>query len=169
VRREGCSIRGEVFLQERHEQITSCDAEPDGWREKGVPEHLVEMAGAALRLSERAGLRPIARWVHMLGFRGHFVTKSRGFSTTLGELRAARAAYRAERDEPAGPDEDSTLVVAAWEYIGSGYLNPGDVLLAAGVEASIRTGREALRDARRLQERLLVPPARQLDDQPRCS
>jgi hypothetical protein len=91
----------------------------------------------------------------MLGFRGHFVTKSRGYSTTLGELRAARTAYRAERDEPTGPDEDededSTLVVAAWEYIGSGYLNPGDVLLAAGVEASIRTGREALRDARRLQ------------------
>jgi len=37
-----------------HEQITSRDAEPDGWREKGVPEHLVEMAGAALLLSERA-------------------------------------------------------------------------------------------------------------------
>jgi hypothetical protein len=31
-----------------------------------------------------------------------------------------------------------------WEYLGSGYLNPGDVLLAAGVEASIRVGREAL-------------------------
>jgi hypothetical protein len=30
--------------------------------------------------------------VHMLGFRGHFVTKSRSYSTTLGELRAARDA-----------------------------------------------------------------------------
>jgi transcriptional regulator with XRE-family HTH domain len=28
----------------------------------------------------------------MLGFRGHFVTKSRSYSTTLGELRAAREA-----------------------------------------------------------------------------
>jgi hypothetical protein len=81
-----------------HEQITSRDAEPDSWREKGVPEHLVEMAGAALRLSERSGLRLLARWLHMLGFRGHFVTKSRGYSTTLGELRAARAAYRAEQN-----------------------------------------------------------------------
>jgi hypothetical protein len=36
----------------------------------------------------------------MLGFRGHFVTKSRGYSTTLGELRAARAAYRARQDKP---------------------------------------------------------------------
>jgi hypothetical protein len=32
--------------------------------------------------------------------------------------------------------------------IGSGYLNPGDVLLAAGVEASIRVAREALLDLR---------------------
>jgi len=37
-------------------------------------------------------------------------------------------------------------VLAAWEYIGSGYLNPGDALLAAGVEVSIRVAREALHD-----------------------
>jgi hypothetical protein len=30
----------------------------------------------------------------------------------------------------------------------SGYLNPGDVLLAAGVEASLRVAREALLDLR---------------------
>jgi hypothetical protein len=133
-----------------HEQITSRNAEPDGWRDKGVPEHLIEMAAAALRLSERSGLRRIARWLHMLGFRGHFVTKSRGYSTTLGELRAARAAYRAGQNEQAAePDDDSIPVLAAWEYVGSGYLNPGDVLLAAGVEASLRAGREALLDLRR--------------------
>ena len=33
-------------------------------------------------------------------------------------------------------------------YVGSGYLNPGDVLLAAGVEASLRAAREALLDLR---------------------
>jgi hypothetical protein len=133
-----------------HEQITSRDAEPDGWRDRGVPEHLIEMAAAALRLSERSGLRRIARWLHMLGFRGHFVTKSRGYSTTLGELRAARAAYRARQNEPAGEAEnDSTPVLAVWEYLGSGYLNPGDVLLAASVEASLRAAREALLDMRR--------------------
>jgi hypothetical protein len=134
-----------------HEQITGRDDEPDGWSAKGVPEHLVEMAAAALRVSERSGLRRIARWVHMLGFRGHFVTKSRGYSTTLGELRAARAAYRAAQNEPAAepePEADSTPVLAAWEYVGSGYLSPGDVLLAAGVEASLRAGREALHDLR---------------------
>jgi hypothetical protein len=123
---------------------------PDRLRDNGVPEQLVQMAVAALRLAERPGLGGLGRWVHMLGFRGHFVTKSRGYSTTLGALRADRAAYRADRDEQcaAGDDEDSTPVVAAWQYLGCGYLNPGDVLLAAGVEASIRIAREALHDLR---------------------
>jgi len=84
----------------------------------------------------------------MLGFRGHFVTKSRGYSATLGELRQARADYRAEQDDQAAGEDDSIAVVAAWEYLGSGYLNPGDVLLAAGVEASLRATREALLDLR---------------------
>jgi hypothetical protein len=87
----------------------------------------------------------------MLGFRGHFVTKSRGYSTTLGELRDDRARWRADRDEQIdeADEDESTPVLSAWEYIGSGYLNPGDVLLAAGVEASIRVAREALLDLRR--------------------
>jgi hypothetical protein len=131
-----------------HETITRAGAGPDQLRQRGVPEQLVQMAVAVLCLADRPGLQGIGRWVHMLGFRGHFVTKSRGYSTTLSALRDARAAYRAARDESADADEDSTLVVAAWEYVGSGYLNPGDVLLAAGVEASLRTAREALADLR---------------------
>jgi hypothetical protein len=107
------------------------------------------VAAAALRLSQRSGLRRIARWVHMLGFRGHFVTKSRGYSTTLGELRAARCAYRSQQDEHGEAEDDSTVVLSVWQYLGSGYVNPGDVLLAAGVEASLRVAREALLDLRR--------------------
>jgi hypothetical protein len=40
-------------------------------------------------------------------------------------------------------------VLSVWQYLGSGYLNPGDALLAAGVEASLRAAREALLDLRR--------------------
>jgi hypothetical protein len=83
-----------------HEQITSRDSDPDRWRDRGVPEQLIQMTAAALRLSHRNGLRKLGRWVHMLGFRGHFVTKSRRYSTNLGDLRAARAAYRAHQDQP---------------------------------------------------------------------
>jgi hypothetical protein len=135
-----------------HEQITSRDSDPGRWRHRGVPEQLVQMAAATLRLAQRPGLRELGQWVHMLGFRGHFVTKSRGYSTTLGELRAARAAYRAHQDkapDEAQDDSDSTVVLSVWEYVGSGYLNPGDVPLAAGVEASLRAAREAMLDLRR--------------------
>jgi hypothetical protein len=118
-----------------------------------VPEQLVRMAYAVLRLSQRTGLRGIGGWVHMRGFRGHFVTKSHGCSANLGTLRADRAAYRAQQEEPDhvddAADEDSTPVVAFWQYLGSDYLNPGDALLAAGVEASLRAAREALLDVRR--------------------
>jgi replication initiator protein RepSA len=51
----------------------------------------------------------------MLGFRGHFVTKSRRYSTTLGELRATRAAYRARQDKPPGDlevNDDDTVVLS---------------------------------------------------------
>jgi replication initiator protein RepSA len=130
-----------------HDTITRAGAGPDQLRQRGVPEQLVQMAVAVLRLADRPGLAGLGRWVHMLGFRGHFVTKSRGYSTTLGALRHARAAYRADQhDQPT--DEASTVVVAAWDYVGSGYLNPGDALLAAGVEASLRTAREARLDQR---------------------
>jgi hypothetical protein len=133
-----------------HEQITTRDTDPDKWRDRGVPQQLVQMAYAALRLTQRPGLRDLGQWVHMLGFRGHFVTKSRSYSTNLGELRAARAAYRAHQDQPPEDgeinDDDSMVVLSVWQYLGSGYLNPGDVLLAAGVEASLRAAREVLLD-----------------------
>jgi hypothetical protein len=132
-----------------HEQITRSGASPEQLRQGGVPEQLVQMASAALRLSQRRGLEAMGRWVHMLGFRGHFVTKSRRYSTTLGELRQARADYRAEQDDQdAEQDDESTPVIGFWTYLGSGYLNPGDVLLAAGVEASVRAARDALMDLR---------------------
>ena len=77
------------------------------------------------------------------------MTKSRRYSTTLGELRAARAAYRAGQAEPADRRcDDSIPVLSVWEYVGSGYLSPGDVLLATGAEAKLRAGREAMLDLR---------------------
>ena len=61
----------------------------------------------------------------MLGFRGHFSTKSRTYSITLGALRADRAAYQREQAIAAGlmPDlaPDSTLVLAQWQFAGRGH------------------------------------------------
>jgi len=48
-----------------HEQITSRDRHLDDWRDRGVPEQLVQMAAAAIQLAQRPGLRGLAGWVHM--------------------------------------------------------------------------------------------------------
>ncbi|MEW2588405.1 replication initiator [Streptomyces virginiae] len=87
------------------------------------------------KLPEFADLK-LWKWAHMLGFRGHFSTKSRCHSLTLGALRDARRAWRTEqaRAHAGLPDLDltTTLVVGHWAYHGSGY-SPGAGLLAAAV------------------------------------
>ncbi|MFF5309415.1 replication initiator [Streptomyces massasporeus] len=87
------------------------------------------------RLPEFTGLK-LWKWAHMLGFRGHFSTKSRRYSTTLGALRDARRTWRTEqaRSHAGLPESDptTTLVVGHWDYLGSGY-SPGAALLAADV------------------------------------
>jgi hypothetical protein len=51
----------------------------------------------AAKNSARLSYRRLQRWAHMLGFGGHFSTKSRQYSTTLKALREARANWRQER------------------------------------------------------------------------
>ncbi|MEU0377040.1 replication initiator [Streptomyces cyaneofuscatus] len=87
------------------------------------------------RLPEFAELK-LRKWAHMLGFRGHFSTKSRRYSVTLGALRDARRAWRIEQARTRAslpePDSTTTLVVGHWDYLGSGY-SPGAALLAVSV------------------------------------
>jgi hypothetical protein len=87
------------------------------------------------RLPEFADLK-LRKWVHMLGFRGRFSTKSRSYSTTLGALRDVRRAWRTEQARLhaslPGLAPATTLVVGHWDYLGSGY-SPGAGLLATHV------------------------------------
>jgi hypothetical protein len=89
----------------------------------------------------------------MLGFRGHFASKSRRYSTTLGAIRRERADYRRRQLEDARPvgaedqlSDDSTLVVGRWQFAGLGYLTGGDVALALSSAARARERREAAHD-----------------------
>ncbi|NJP27830.1 replication initiation protein [Microbispora hainanensis] len=90
-------------------------------------------------------------WAHMLGFRGHFSTKSGSYSTTLGKLRDARRSFRARQAREHGhdaltgtPADDSTLVVGSWRYAGQGYTHPADLYVAQ----LIREEREERRRSR---------------------
>ena len=93
-----------------------------------VRDHARRLIAECLRLGRLPGLESLrlAAWAHMLGFSGHFSTKSRAYSTTLGALRANRAAHQRESAKAAGLlpdlDGDTTLVVADWHFAGRGHL-----------------------------------------------
>ncbi|MEV7019420.1 replication initiator protein RepSA [Streptomyces sp. NPDC093991] len=117
-----------------------------------LPAHTRRLIEACRDLDDAYPDRLLWRWAHMLGFRGHFMTKSRAYSTTLTERRQVRADYRArqERRERGLPDPDdtegTTLTLAHWTYAGHGH-SPGESWLAATIARDIRLNRETAREA----------------------
>jgi excisionase family DNA binding protein len=107
------------------------------------------LAGQSGDLSLYAGW---SRYVDMLGFRGHFATKSHRYSTTLGRLRQVRRDYTrshhraqtrstdqlAEVDQDQVDGEDTTLVIGSWRYAGMGWLTTADAALAMASAARAR-------------------------------
>jgi hypothetical protein len=107
------------------------------------------------------------QWAHMLGYGGHFLTKSRAYSVTFGQLRRARLEHRrAQRYDPSQldpwgrpVDETTVLFLGSWTYAGSGYAasdahllalmsadnsrNNGTVRLQNFMKTLARKGREA--------------------------
>ena len=79
----------------------------------------------------------------MLGFGGHFLTKSRTYSITFNLLRQQRIAYR--RTITSGPDTDerapveqTTFVVNFLQFVGAGWHTTADALLANASAALAR-------------------------------
>jgi len=132
----------------------------------GLSPHVAMMILTAERLTELDEFAGMDRWLHMLGFRGHFTTKSRRFSVTLGALRRARREHREQKDfaeieeqppviggEPVlDPDQQasphSTHIVGAWRFLGLGHATAGDALLAAHAHAEHLEALAYARDAR---------------------
>ncbi|WEH16943.1 replication initiator [Streptomyces sp. VNUA24] len=95
----------------------------------GVTDHARQLILTCWHLGARPELEALRlrKWAHMLGFRGHFSTKSRAYSVTLGALRQERAdhnealtrARAAEAGHPL-PDPNSTLVLSHWRFAGTG-------------------------------------------------
>jgi hypothetical protein len=117
-----------------------------------VPDHPRRLIEACLDLHALYPDRKLRDWSHMLGFRGHFSTKSRRYSTTLGALRQVRADYRAAQQRAAlglpDPDDDpeaTTLTLAHWTYAGHGH-TPGESWLAATIHRDIQLNRETARE-----------------------
>jgi hypothetical protein len=122
-----------------------------------VPAHVAELVRACWELGARpslVGLR-LRKWAHMLGFGGHFSTKSRRYSTTLGALGRARVTYATRRrrgdtlplDARGQPVNDQAVIVlASWAYLGSGYQSTGEAWLAASAAARAREERRIAKE-----------------------
>lgn len=120
----------------------SADDDFDRLRVNG---HIRAMVETCWALGGRAEYAPLhlRRWAHMLGFAGHWGTKSRAYSTTFAALRDARAAWAATtRDNQSG---DGVYPVAVLRPVGIGYRTPGDAWLA---ETAARDHAEARAHAR---------------------
>jgi hypothetical protein len=87
----------------------------------------------------------------MLGFGGHFLTKSRRYSITFAMLRDQRIVFR--RAKTSGPEqadprlEPTTLVVNLLAFVGAGWQTPADAMLANTSAAMAREHQEVAREA----------------------
>jgi hypothetical protein len=94
---------------------------------------------------ELAHLR-LRAWAHTLGFRGHWLTKSRAYSTTFAALRSARQHWHARHGEH---DQTEDVTVGAWQFAGRGWTSPGDAWLAESAANEMTRVRRAAREERR--------------------
>jgi hypothetical protein len=118
---------------------------------------VAELVRACWELGGRHDLEPLRlrAWAHMLGFRGHWSTKSRRYSTTFTVLRRARVAYAKRRRAKDGvpldawgrpEDDQAVIVVASWVYVGAGYATEGERWLALSAAARAREQRQVARE-----------------------
>ncbi|WP_051802541.1 replication initiator [Actinocatenispora sera] len=115
--------------------------------------HTERLIDACWYLGRVPEWRRLRRWAHMLGFGGHFLTKSRRYSITFRILRDTRVIWRrtVDADPATDTDGETTLVVGNLTYSGSGWRTLGDAMLAntsaALAREQQRVGREELAHA----------------------
>jgi len=120
-------------------------------RDERLPDHLRTLVETAWELGHRPDLenRRLQLWSHTCGFRGHFLTKSKRYSTTFAALRADRQRWRLAQQQKS-PDRDppdpGEMELREWTFEGSGYRTAGDVCLARNMEEELRAGRVLARE-----------------------
>jgi hypothetical protein len=110
-----------------------------------LPAHVGELIRACWELGGRRELEALRlrAWAHMLGFGGHWSTKSRRYSTTFTVLRRARVAFASD-----GGPTTACLWTAG---VGPRMTRPSSLLPAGSTSARAtrRRGSGGLRSLRR--------------------
>ncbi|MBL8928129.1 MAG: hypothetical protein JNM77_18135 [Pseudonocardia sp.] len=104
----------------------------------------------------------LRRWAHMLGFRGHFLTKSRAYSTTFTAIRHERRTWRLRDeldrlaadtdnhgDDPGPIDLDTITVINDWQVVHIGHHDHAERELALAIAERIRSQKRANPTGRR--------------------
>jgi hypothetical protein len=120
-----------------------------------VPEHTYRLVITAWLLALHDPELGTDRWAHQLGYGGHFLTKSRHYSTTFTTLRTARARWTAwqhalDRFDPWESMRHTAhqTLIRRWQLAGFGWRLEGDALLAHTVRQQQHAAREAAKEAR---------------------
>jgi hypothetical protein len=84
----------------------------------------------------------LRKWAHMLGFRGHFLTKSQRYSTTFGAIRRERhlfqIAYTLREHGHQADDLAAVVVINDWRLVGIGHRDHAERELAEGIAERAR-------------------------------
>lgn len=109
----------------------------------------------AERAHWHTGWGRLQKWAHMLGYAGHFSTKSRRYSVTLTALRNVRKAFqRGQQPTPAElatttagstaqADSAAAEVIVNYTFLAVGWLTTADAQLANTAAAKAREHRQA--------------------------
>jgi hypothetical protein len=112
--------------------------------------HTERLVDACWTLGTPRDWRRLRRWAHVLGFGGHFLTKSRRYGITFTYIRDERLTFvrtataAPERDGQAD-DKPTTLVVNFLQFVGAGWHTAGDAMLASTSAALARERQDAAR------------------------
>lgn len=114
-----------------------------------VTDHVREILRAIAAISAEDPYTDMIAWLHTLGYRGHIVSKSRQFSTTLTALRERRTEWRKSQTRDAVPATAGgpTDEPIPWQFQRSGHVSLGDRVLAGSASGRAQELRIAARQA----------------------
>ena len=114
-----------------------------------VTDHVRQILRTIVAISAEAGYTEIMAWIHTLGYRGHVVSKSRQFSTTITALRERRRTWRRSqmRDTLSTTGETRIPNPIPWQFQRLGHISLGDRVLVVSAASRAQEARIAARQA----------------------
>ena len=113
-----------------------------------ITRHVRQILRTIVTISAEDAYTEMLAWIHTLGYRGHVVSKSRQFSTTMTALRERRRAWRKSQTHDApDPGAESQIPQPIWQFHRVGHTSLGDRVLVVSAFGRAREQRLAARSA----------------------